>query len=136
GKMFCGFIDDARRSAPSWLGTSDDLPRIMKEHFIDEVYFTPGASRDLVLDIALEARRQRIGVKVVPDLYEGLALGAGMTHIGNIPVLELNHQPIPAFGFFVKRLMDLFVAILLTMITAPLMLLSALVIKMDSPGPV
>lgn len=136
GKMFCGFIDDNRPSGNSWLGTSEDLPRIMKEHFIDEVYFTPEASRSLVLDVALQARTERIGVKVVPDLYDGLALGAGVTHVGNIPVLELNHQPIPAFEFFVKRLLDLLVATVLGVVTAPLMLLASLAIKLDSPGPV
>lgn len=136
GKMFCGFIDDTRLSVPSWLGTSQELPRIMKEHFIDEVYFTPSASRELVREVALQARSERIGVKVVPDLYDGLALGAGLTHIGNIPVLELNHQPIPAFEFFVKRAIDLFVATSLTLITGPVLLLCALWIKLDSPGPV
>ena len=136
GKMFCGFIDDTRHSVPSWLGTSHELPRIMKEHFIDEVYFTPSASRELVREVALQARSKRIGVKVVPDLYDGLALGAGLTHIGNIPILELNHQPIPAFEFFVKRSIDLFAATFLTLITGPFILLCALWIKMDSPGPV
>jgi exopolysaccharide biosynthesis polyprenyl glycosylphosphotransferase len=136
GKMFCGFIDDSRPSSPSCLGTSADLPRIMKEHFIDEVYFTPEASRSLVLDVALQARKERIGVKVVPDLYDGLALGAGVSHVGNIPVLELNHQPIPAFEFFIKRLLDLLVAALLTLVASPLMLVAALVIKIDSRGPI
>jgi exopolysaccharide biosynthesis polyprenyl glycosylphosphotransferase len=136
GKMFCGFIDDNRPSSPSWLGTSQDLPRIMKEHFIDEVYFTPEASRSLVLAVALQARKERIGVKVVPDLYDGLALGAGVSRIGNIPVLELNHQPIPAFEFFVKRLLDLLVATVLVVITSPLMLAAALAIKLDSRGSV
>jgi exopolysaccharide biosynthesis polyprenyl glycosylphosphotransferase len=108
----------------------------MKEHFIDEVYFTPEAGRSLVLDVALQARKERISVKVVPDLYNGLALGAGVAHIGNIPVLELNHQPMPAFEFFVKRLLDLLVAAALAAVTAPLMLLAALAIKLDSPGPI
>jgi exopolysaccharide biosynthesis polyprenyl glycosylphosphotransferase len=134
--MFCGFVDDHRRSVPGWLGTSHDLPRILKEYFIDEVYFTPDASRDLILNVALQARQERISVKVVPDLYEGLALGAGVTHIGNVPVLELNHQPIPAFEFFIKRLIDLTIATSLFVLSLPVLLLAALAIQLDSPGPV
>jgi exopolysaccharide biosynthesis polyprenyl glycosylphosphotransferase len=136
GKMFCGFVDDHRRSVPGWLGTSHDLPRILKEYFIDEVYFTPDANRDLILNVALQARQERISVKVVPDLYEGLALGAGVTHIGNVPVLELNHQPIPAFEFFIKRLIDLTIATSLFVLSLPVLLLAALAIQLDSPGPV
>lgn len=136
GKKVCGFVDDAPCDSPLWLGMPADLPRIVQEQFIDEIYFTPDASRELIIDIALQAREQRISVKVVPDLYGGLALGAGMTRIGDIPVLELNHQPIPAIGLFFKRLMDLAVAALLTLIFAPVLAAAALLIKMTSPGPV
>lgn len=134
GKTFCGFVD--RAPCENWLGAPEDLPRILKENFIDEIYFTPGSSRDLVMDIALEARRQRIGVNVVPDLYGGLAIGATMNYIGSVPVLELNRQPIPAFGLFLKRAMDLVVTIALLALAAPIMLIAAAAIKVDSEGPV
>jgi exopolysaccharide biosynthesis polyprenyl glycosylphosphotransferase len=136
GKMFCGFVDSSRRNDPHWLGTTEELPRILKEYFIDEIYFTPEINRDLIMDVALQAREERISVKVVPDLYGGLALGAGMTYIGNVPVLELNHQPIPALGLLLKRIMDLIVASVVLLALAPFLLLTALLIKLDSPGPV
>jgi exopolysaccharide biosynthesis polyprenyl glycosylphosphotransferase len=136
GKKVCGFVDDAPCDSPMWLGRADDLPRIVQEQFIDEIYFTPDASRDLIIDIALQAREQRISVKVVPDLYGGLALGAGLTLIGDIPVLELNHQPIPAIGLFFKRFIDLAGAGILVVVSAPVLLLTALLIKLTSPGPV
>src|SRR5947209_827949 len=136
GKMFCGFVDGMRHNDPHWLGTPDDLPRLLKEYFIDELYFTPEISRDLIMDVALQARQERIAVKVVPDLYGGMALGAGMTYIGNVPVLELNHQPIPALGLFLKRVMDLTLATTILVVGAPVMLLAALLIKLDSPGKV
>ena len=117
GKTFCGFVDWEPGTRPFCLGTPDDLPRILTENFIDEIYFTPSISRDLVVRIVLEARRQRIGVKVVPDLYGGLAIGAGMNYIGSVPVLEFNRQPIPALGLFVKRLMDLFISIVTLVVT-------------------
>ncbi|MFI5104621.1 MAG: sugar transferase, partial [Terriglobales bacterium] len=81
-------------------------------------------------------REERISVKVVPDLYGGLALGARLTCIGDIPVLELNRQPIPAGGLLIKRVIDFMVASVLALISAPVMLLAALAIKLDSPGPV
>lgn len=136
GKKVCGFVDDEPCDSPLWLGQSADLPRIVQEQFIDEIYFTPDASRDLIIDIALQAREQRISVKVVPDLYGGLALGAGLTRIGDIPVLELNHQPIPAIGLFFKRLIDLVVASVLAVLSAPIIAVTAALIKLTSPGPV
>jgi exopolysaccharide biosynthesis polyprenyl glycosylphosphotransferase len=134
GKTFCGYVDHAQ--CQNWLGVPEELPRILKENFIDEVYFTPGTSRDLVMEVALEARRERIGVKVIPDLYGGLAIGATMNYIGAVPVLELNRQPIPAFGLFLKRVMDLSITVAILALASPLMLLAALAIKLDSEGPI
>ena len=136
GKKVCGFVDDDPCDSPLWLGRPAELARIVQEQFIDEIYFTPDASRDLIIDIALQAREQRISVKVVPDLYGGLALGAGLTCIGDIPVLELNHQPIPAIGLFFKRFIDLVVATTLVLFSAPLMAITAVLIKLTSPGPI
>ena len=136
GKIFCGFVDSSQLSNPNWLGTPDDLPRIVKEHFIDEIYFTPGISRDLIMDVAMQARQERISVNVVPDLYDGLALGAGVSRVGEVPVLELNHLPNRSLALFFKRVMDLCIAVPALLVCAPVMLISALAIKLDSPGPV
>ena len=136
GKKVCGIVDDWDRSSNQWLGGTDDLPRIIKENFIDEIYFAPGTSRDLIIEIALRARQERITVNVVPDLYGGLAFGAGITSLGDIPLLELNHRPIPALGVFLKRLIDVVLASAMGLATAPLMLATALAIKLDSRGPV
>jgi len=135
GKTFCGFVDETLCSSPEWLGTCDDLPRLLKEHFIDEVYFTPEIDRALIMDVAARARQSGIGVKVVPDLYEGLALGAGVTYIGNVPVLQLSSQSTPALQSFLKRVLDVCVASFAVILTSPLMLIAAMAIKLDSPGP-
>jgi exopolysaccharide biosynthesis polyprenyl glycosylphosphotransferase len=136
GKVFCGFVNPTESSDPYWLGTPEDLPRILREYFIDEIYCTPDVSRDLIMDLAVQAREERVSVKVVPDLYGGLALGAGMTYIGNVPVLELNHQPIPTGGLFLKRLIDVTSAMALLVGTTPVMLLAVMAIALDSQGPI
>lgn len=136
GKTFCGFVDDRIQCSPEWLGTPADLPNLITKHFVDEVYFTPEIDRELIMEIATRAKESGVSVKVVPDLYGGLALGATLTHIGNVPVLELSNQPAPAFELWLKRCMDLVFAFLGLLITSPVMAVAALAIKLDSPGPV
>jgi exopolysaccharide biosynthesis polyprenyl glycosylphosphotransferase len=136
GKVFCGFVDSTQTSNPSWLGTPEDLPRIVKEHFIDEIYFTPGVSRDLIMDVAMQAREERISVNVVPDLYDGLALGAGVSRVGEVPVLELNHLPNRSLALFFKRIMDLAITVPTLVVCSPVMIAAAMAIKLNSPGPV
>jgi exopolysaccharide biosynthesis polyprenyl glycosylphosphotransferase len=136
GKTFCGFVDENLRTGRDWLGSFEDLPRLLEEHFIDEIYFTPETDRSLIMDMAAKARESGISVKVVPDLYDGLALGAGVTHIGNVPVLQLSSQSTPVLEFWVKRMMDVGFSGLALLAGAPMMLMAALAIKLDSPGPI
>ncbi|HJX85668.1 MAG TPA: sugar transferase, partial [Candidatus Angelobacter sp.] len=133
-KTFCGYVDQT--PCQDWLGVPADLARIVRDNFIDEVYFSPGSSRELVMKTASEARRERIAVKVIPDLYGGLAIGATMSYIGAVPVLELNRQPINASGLFFKRLMDLTITASILIVTSPIMILTAVAIKIDSRGPI
>jgi len=133
GKNFCGFVDP--NPCDNRLGGLEDLPRIFREQSIDEIYFTPGIRHEKVMDIAAEAHRNSIGVMVVPELMGDLAVGASMNHVGSIPVLELNRQPIPAFGLFLKRILDLALASVFLVFTLPIMLLTVLVVKLDSKGP-
>jgi exopolysaccharide biosynthesis polyprenyl glycosylphosphotransferase len=135
GKTFRGFVDDSFSSGRDWLGKFRDLPRLLDEHFIDEVYFTPEMDRELIMEIAARGRQSGISVKVVPDLFDGLALGAGVTYIGNVPVLELSRQSTPALQLFIKRVMDVCLAALALIVGAPAMLAAAVAIKLDSRGP-
>ena len=136
GKTFRGFVDDSFSSGRDWLGKFSDLPRLLDEHFIDEVYFTPEMDRELIMEIAARGRQSGISVKVVPDLFDGLALGAGVTYIGNVPVLELSRQSTPVLQLLIKRVMDVCLATLALIVGAPVMLAAAVAIKLDSHGPV
>jgi exopolysaccharide biosynthesis polyprenyl glycosylphosphotransferase len=135
GYKVVGFLDGDHGDVPGLLGRIEDLPWVARAQFVDEVLVTIPSERDLVKRVAAEAHRQQLNVKVVPELYDGLGWNARVHHIGELPVMELNHHPIPAVGLFFKRLIDLILGSVLTILGAPLMLLTALAIKMDSPGP-
>jgi len=94
------------------------------------------ADREVVKEIFVEARRLRLDMNVVPDLYDGLGWHAPMHAIGGFPVLELHGQPIPAFGLAAKRVLDVFLGIVGFGLSLPIVGLAALWIVVDSPGPV
>jgi exopolysaccharide biosynthesis polyprenyl glycosylphosphotransferase len=108
----------------------------MLAHFIDELFITLPADRTLVKHLVLQARRLRLNLKVVPDLYDGLAWQAPLHTLGGFPLMELCRQPIPALGLAIKRITDIVVASLLLIATAPLLALLAILIHLDSEGPV
>jgi exopolysaccharide biosynthesis polyprenyl glycosylphosphotransferase len=136
GYFVKGFLDEKDASEPRLLGRLKDLPSIARAHFVDEVFITDISAREAVRSVALEARRHRLDVKVVPDLYDGLAWGAPLEYLDGFPVMNLQCQPIPEVGMAAKRLLDAVGAAVGLLLTSPLLLLIALAIKLDSAGPV
>jgi exopolysaccharide biosynthesis polyprenyl glycosylphosphotransferase len=136
GYKFTGFLDDNHNGHPKMLGKVEDLGRVARAEFVDVVFITIPSQRDLVKRVATEARRQRLNVKVVPEIYDGLGWNAPIWHLGNFPVMELHSEPIPAVGLFVKRLVDIVTSAGTLIFLSPVFVILAAAIKLDSPGTV
>ena len=135
GYRVCGFVDAHRNREGRVLGSLRDFRRVVLEQFVDQVFVALPADREVVREIFVEARRLRLDMNVVPDLYDGLGWYAPMHAIGGFPVLELHGQPIPAFGLAAKRALDVFLGVVGFVLSLPIVALAALWISVDSPGP-
>lgn len=136
GCMVQGFLDHNHAGDARLLGRIEDLPRVARTHFVDEIYVTIPSDRQMVKQLALDAWALRIDLKVVPDLYDGLGWRAPLNFVGEFPVLQIHAEPNGGFGLVAKRLMDIAGSALALLICAPLLGVIAAVIKADSPGPV
>ena len=136
GYCVCGFVDSHRDGEGGVLGSLSDFRRVALEQFVDQVFVALPADREIVKEIFVEARRLRLDMNVVPDLYDGLGWHAPMHAIGGFPVLELHGQPIPAFGLAAKRVLDVLLGIVGFGLSLPIVGLAALWIAVDSQGPV
>jgi len=136
GYSVCGFLDAHPNGDARVLGSIHDLKKVALEQFVDQLFVTLPADREVVKEIWLEARRLRLNLNVVPDIYDGLGWHAPIGSIGGFPIIELHGQPIPAFGLAVKRVIDIVVASVGLILAAPLLALASLWIRLDSRGPV
>jgi exopolysaccharide biosynthesis polyprenyl glycosylphosphotransferase len=136
GYSVCGFVDAHPNGDARVLGSLHDFGRVALENFVDQVFVALPAEREVVKEIFVEARRLRLDMNVVPDLYDGLGWHAPMHAIGGFPVLELHGQPIPAFGLAAKRVLDVVVGVVGFLLSLPIVGIAALWIVLDSPGPV
>lgn len=134
GYKFKGFLDANHSTAPRLLGRIEDLRRIARAEFVDEVFITIPSERELVKSVAAEARQNRLNVKVIPDLYDGLAWEAPIQHVGGFPIMELHWEPIPAFGLFIKRFIDVLGSGLGLIVLSPLLIVIGIAIRLDSHG--
>jgi exopolysaccharide biosynthesis polyprenyl glycosylphosphotransferase len=136
GYQVCGFLDPHANGDARVLGSVRDLRKVALGQFADQLFVTLPADREMVKEIFLEARRLRLSLNVVPDLYDGLGWRAPIETIGGFPVIELHGEPIPVLGLAVKRGIDVLGALALVLLTAPVLALAAIWIRCDSRGPV
>jgi exopolysaccharide biosynthesis polyprenyl glycosylphosphotransferase len=137
GYVAAGFIDadDDLQVVDGVLGSVRNLPEIARARFIDEVIVSTQNRTAAKLAIA-EARACGLGVRVIPDLYDGLAWGAPVEFVGQFPTFCLDQKRIPALDLMIKRALDVTCSLAALLLLCPLIGIIALAVKLDSPGPV
>jgi exopolysaccharide biosynthesis polyprenyl glycosylphosphotransferase len=135
GYSVCGFLDSKPSADPRVLGKIDDLHKVARTQFVDELFVTLPAERELVKKTVFEAHELRLGLKIFPDLYDGLGWCAPLHMIGGFPVMDLQWQPIPTMWLAAKRAMDIVIGAAILILAMPALVLIAIIICLDSPGP-
>jgi exopolysaccharide biosynthesis polyprenyl glycosylphosphotransferase len=132
----CGFVDDDQPLSPAVLGRIADLDWLARAEFIDEVILAlPGQPAE-TRKAAEAAFRNHLDIRAVPDLPPGPWPDSGIDRIGEVPIVTLHREPLPSAALFLKRLLDVIGAAFGLVLIGPLMAVLALLIRLDSPGPV
>ena len=118
-------------------GTLDDLLDIIyKTHASEVIIALEKEDHDLLVDIISKVENKGIGLKIVPDLYEILSGQARTSQLYGIPLIDIMPELMPEWEKKLKRLSDIFISLLILIVTSPLNILVALLIKLDSRGPI
>jgi exopolysaccharide biosynthesis polyprenyl glycosylphosphotransferase len=117
------------------LGAPSDLKTLCRQHFADEIIICTH-HRPTVIQAIADATECGLGVRVIPDLYDGAALGAQLHYLGDFPSLAVVHRSVPAISMKLKRSLDVLVSAAALSVLSPLLLLLALIVKLDSKGSV
>lgn len=136
-----GFVDDtpARKeiSGLPVLGNRNQLGFLIREHGAQEVIIgLPEASHEEILDLISQAEREKATVRVFPDVFQIMASEISIDDLNGLPLLTVRDIALRGWRLAVKRAMDIVVSAATLILLSPLMLLIALLIKLDSPGPV
>jgi exopolysaccharide biosynthesis polyprenyl glycosylphosphotransferase len=137
GFRFKGFVSlGGVSSSPDVVGDVRNCVALARGLFVDEIYFSTPADKQTVISVVEEARAVGIDVRVVPDLYDGLAWNAPVEFVGQFPTIPLHRRDFPRGAFVMKRVMDVALATLAVVVLSPLMVLISILVKLDSPGPI
>jgi Undecaprenyl-phosphate glucose phosphotransferase len=119
------------------LGHTDDLPRLIDEQCVNEVILAlPEATHQEMLSIIALCDRSTISVKVFPDVFQFIAGQVGIDDLGGLPLLSVRDVALRGWKLSVKRGVDVIGSSVGLILLSPFMLLVALLVKLESPGPV
>lgn len=134
-RNFCGFLDDRKTLANGVVGRTSDLAKLARTEFVDEIILAAPHDRDLTLRVLREARKLRLDVKMVPDLF-GCEPAREPERLGGISLICLHQERLPVISLLLKRALDISCAAAALILMAPFLVLIGILIRVDSPGPV
>jgi exopolysaccharide biosynthesis polyprenyl glycosylphosphotransferase len=143
GVHVVGFVDDTRPRGSvvnglPILGNSRSVRTLVEEQEIDELIIAPTSlSRQALLNIyrTFSSNGSGVEIRLSPGLFEILTTGATVQEVGSVPLVSLNRLRITGIDAFLKSALDYVGAAVGLILLLPFLLLIALLIKLDSPGP-
>jgi exopolysaccharide biosynthesis polyprenyl glycosylphosphotransferase len=119
------------------LGNRDDLPRLAAERRVDEVLLIPGeAWQDALLDSLRRDSTLSTRLLVAPSAYETMIGRLEFLNLEDLLTLEIARWPGSTSMRAAKRAADAALALALLVLLSPLMLVAALLVKLQDGGPV
>lgn len=145
GRKVVGFVTadgepPKSKALKAWptLGRYDEMHRFIRQRGISEVLIAdPEIRPRLLFDTMVKCGRgSRVTFRIVPNLLNCIPRKTYVEQLGAIPMVRLFEEPLSASARLFKRSVDLIVSSLILLFTAPLWLIIAIAIKLESRGPV
>jgi exopolysaccharide biosynthesis polyprenyl glycosylphosphotransferase len=89
-----------------------------------------------MLSLIEDATRECVEIKVVPDLFQFIALRAGLEDFDGIPIISVNDVPLHGINTAFKRIIDVCLSVTALLTFSVPMTVIALLVRYASPGPV
>ena len=136
-----GFLDDrspARRETGLYpvLGRIGDLREVVKRQRVELVYLAlPMVSCPRTGALLDTLRDTTASVYFVPDMFVTELIQGRVDSVSGMPLLGVFDSPFSGTSGLVKRASDVVLSLLVLILTAPLILALAALVKLTSPGP-
>ena len=119
------------------LEEANELETILGFKEINEVIQSDlNLSKAEILRLYDFADEHHLTFKYAADLLDTKVLRVEVSELAGVPIAEVKKTPLDGWGRILKRLFDIIVSLLLIIITSPILIITAILIKLDSRGPV
>ena len=142
GYIVRGILADNKPRGPEYrgikvLGRTENLTIVLPENKLDEIVITLGLAEYHKLEhIVGMCEKSGVHTKFIPDYNNIIPTKPYTEDLLGLPVVNIRHVPLSnALNALLKRGVDLFGAVTALIIFSPIMALTAVIIKLTSPGP-
>ncbi len=122
----------------TYIGCLEDLENLIRSHNIDQLYIIQKDGNELpftqqYVDLCIS---MGVTVRLVVDFYKRRRANSYVSTVGTYPVLTYHTISLNSYEQLLKRVMDIIGGLVGIILSSPFMLITAIAIKIDSPGPV
>lgn len=137
-----GILDDTKEKGTAYrgvriLGKTSELDAFLNTDKVDEIAITLNLREyDKLEHLVAECEKSGIHTQFVPDYYKIIPTRPYTEDVLGLPIVNIRYVPLSnSFNAFVKRIIDIFGAVVALILFSPIMLVAVIGIKKTSPGP-
>jgi len=117
------------------IGTFSEISTVIHKYGIDQLFIALPLNAHHKMEAILDSLNEEIvDIKVVPDLLQFMNLQSGVEDLDGLPIVNLSESPLHGWNVVVKRLSDIIFSSIFIILSSPLLILIAIIIKFESPG--
>ncbi|MBC3899932.1 undecaprenyl-phosphate glucose phosphotransferase [Acetobacterium malicum] len=143
GYKVTGYVDDyyhkSDKDGIPILGKTREMNEILEEYQVDEVIIAlPNTSYKRIDEVIDICEYQGIKTQIIPDYFHLIqGTTAYFDELDGIPLINTRYIPLDQpLNKWIKRFIDIILSILIMILVSPIMLVTAILVKMTSPGPI
>lgn len=120
-----------------YLGGIDNLAKVIKRCHIEHVIIATSSEQQIYTNKILNIlENQSVKISILPQVYQYLIGSVKVSHVFDIPLIEINQDLLPVWQSIIKRCVDVTISLLVLTVGFPFLATIALLTKYSSPGPI
>ena len=131
-----GESDDDEMPVPI-LGNREDIIEVVRDNNVRTVYIAVSLENShLVEQLYLDLANENIDIHWVPNIFTLNLINHSVKEMAGLPLLTLSESPLIGNHLMFKAIEDRVIALIALILLSPIMIVTAILIKLDSPGPI
>jgi len=138
GYNYVGYVSNSSNFEGKKLGDYSELLDVLYKYKFDEVICALDINDAKYIEkVVSNCEQSGTKISIIPFCYKYIPSQPYIDQIGNLPLINIRRIPLDNFGnAFLKRTLDIIGSIFLIILSSPFMILTALIIKFTSKGPI